>query len=86
MILESEFCKLDYYHLEESSPTLLNLKQDDGFAPTAEACAAFFKCALHVKGLVHGEFIDSAGHYSSHKETGVRHLVARPLDALVGKC
>ena len=75
MILESEFYKLDYYHLEDSSPTLLNLRQDPRFAPLAEACAGFFKCALYVKGLVHGEFIDSAGKYSSHQGTPIRHLV-----------
>jgi len=53
--LETDFLQLDYRSLRQDSPIIRHLHNDDRFRAFAEACCAFYKSALDIKIIVHGE-------------------------------
>ncbi len=70
-----DFMSLDYYSLEETSPILKFLREDDRFNDFTSACAAFYRSALGVKRLVYGDIETSPGRYVSSGDVGVEGMV-----------
>ena len=61
--LEQDFLKLDYWSLEDTSPILKFLREDDRFAAFAGSCAHFYKSALRVKRITYDDIQATDGGY-----------------------
>ena len=72
---EMDFMKLNYESLKDTSPILLFLREDSRFEAFALSCANFYKSALNVKRLVHGQIESHAGHFVTERDVGIAKMV-----------
>ncbi len=73
--LIDDFMALDYYSLEDTSPILKYLDDDDRFSPFVYSCKRFYSSALNIKRIVYSELQNHDGEYISIHDVGIHPIV-----------
>ena len=67
----ADFMKVDYKFLEQESPILLFLAEDNQFKGFVESCAGFYRSGLDVKRIVYASIPDANGNEIRLKTDGL---------------